>query len=149
LAQSVDHRERKHPDQSFPKRDRLLQRAEFLATTRKGRRFVTRYFLVFLRTNRAGRPRLGMVVSRKVGKAVHRNHLKRRVREFFRLHKSWFPPGMDVVIVAKKGTPMVGFSDICQDLKRFLRTRPHAAQKIGAGNGEDLESDTRLDPETL
>jgi ribonuclease P protein component len=149
LTQAVEQTQRKQADQSFPKRDRLLQRAEFLAATRKGRRFVTRYFLVFLRPNRAGRPRLGMVASRKVGKAVHRNHIKRRLREFFRLHKTWFPPGTDVVIVAKKGAPMVGYFEICQDLERFLRNRPHPSRKEESRMGEDGETGTRLPPETL
>jgi ribonuclease P protein component len=109
------------PDQSFSKQDRLLLRGEFLAATRRGKRYTTRYFLVFLRSNRKGRPRLGIVVSKKVGKAVRRNYLKRRLREFFRLHKSRLPPSADIVIVAKKGTPNVTYRGVCEDLERFLQ----------------------------
>jgi len=109
------------PDQSFSKQDRLLHRAEFLAVTRRGRRFSTRYFLVFLRANYRGRPRLGLVVSKKVGKAVKRNYLKRRIREYFRLHKSGFPPSTDIVVIAKKGIPKVTYQMIGSDLDRFFR----------------------------
>ena len=109
------------PDQSFSKQDRLLIRREFLATTRRGRRYTTRYFLVFLRSNRKGRPRLGVVVSKKVGKAIRRNYLKRRLREFFRLHKPWLPTSTDIVIVAKKGIPNLTYREICRDLERFLQ----------------------------
>lgn len=110
------------PDRSFAKKDRLLKRWEFLATTRRGKRYATRYFLVFLRPNRKGWPRLGIVVTKKVGKAAKRNYLKRRIREFFRLHKPWFPPSTDVVIVAKKGIPSVSYGEISADLRRFLKT---------------------------
>ena len=109
------------PDQSFSKQDRLLVRREFLATTRRGKRYTTRYFLVFLRSNRKGRPRLGIVVSKKVGKAIRRNYLKRRLREFFRLHKPWLPPSTDIVVIAKKGIPNVTYRSICEDLERFLQ----------------------------
>ncbi len=112
----------KRPDQSFSKEDRLLRRAEYLAATRKGRRYSTRYFLVFLRSNRKDRSRLGIVVSKKVGQAVKRNHLKRRLREFFRLHKPLFPSSADIVIVAKKGIPSITYKAVCEDLDRFFRS---------------------------
>ena len=108
------------PDTSFSKDDRLLHRFEFLAVTRKGRRYSTRFFLVFLRANRMGRPRLGIVVSKKVGNAVKRNYMKRRIREFFRLHKDRLPSSSDIVVVAKKGIPYVAYRDVCKDLGRFL-----------------------------
>jgi len=108
------------PDYSFSKEDRLLRRFEFLAATRRGRRYSTRYFLVFLRANQRGRPRLGIVASKKTGNAVKRNYLKRRIREFFRLHKSRLPPSTDLVVVAKKGIPLATYGEICRDLDRFL-----------------------------
>ncbi|MEW6443613.1 MAG: ribonuclease P protein component [bacterium] len=111
-------------DQTFSKEDRILLRSEFLAATRKGRRVSTRYFLVFLRSNRKGRPRLGITVSRKIGKAVKRNFLKRRIREFFRVHKAYLPRATDMVIVAKKGIPELPYQIICKDLERFLRSQP-------------------------
>jgi ribonuclease P protein component len=113
----------KRPDTSFSKEDRLLHRFEFLAATRRGRRFSTRYFLVFLSANVRDRPRLGIVASKKAGNAVKRNYLKRRIREFFRLHKSRLPPSTDIVVVAKKGIPCVTYGDICKDLDRFLGRR--------------------------
>ena len=129
----------KHTDQSFTKKDRLLQRSDFLSATRKGRRTSTRFFLVFLRPNREGRPRLGIVVSRKVGKAVKRNYLKRRIREFFRLHKPWFPPSTDIVVVAKKGIPYISYGAVSQDLERFLRSSSLPKERRRAKEGEKVE----------
>jgi ribonuclease P protein component len=64
-----------------------------------------------------------------VGKAVRRNHLKRRLREFFRLHKPWLPPSTDIVVVAKKGLPNVTYRGVCRDLERFLRDPSHPSAR--------------------
>ncbi len=119
-----DIQECRPSDQSFCKLDRLLCRREYLATTRNAKRHVTRYFLVFICSNQKGRPRLGIVVSKKAGKAIRRNHIKRRLREFFRLHKSWLPPSTDIVVIAKKDIPSLTYQMVCKDLKRFLRKSP-------------------------
>jgi len=120
MSHPSEQRGCKRPDRSFSKEDRLLRRSEFLAATRRGRRYTTRYFLVFLRANRLDRPRLGIVASKKVGNAVKRNYLKRRLREFFRLHKSRLPPATDMVVVVKKGVPLISYGALCKDLNRFL-----------------------------
>lgn len=46
--------------------------------------------------------RLGITTSRKVGNAVTRNRIKRRVREWFRQEHAYFPEGMDVVVIARR-----------------------------------------------
>lgn len=51
---------------------------------------------------------MGMAVSRKVGKAVTRNRVKRLLREFFRLHRALLPEHLDIVAVAKKHTGAAG-----------------------------------------
>jgi ribonuclease P protein component len=47
--------------------------------------------------------RLGLSVSRKVGNAVVRNRIKRRLREIFRLKAPFFRRGRDIVVVPKPG----------------------------------------------
>lgn len=123
-------------DFGFPKRDRILVRSDYLAVTRRGKRFSTRFFLVFVRPNRQGRTRLGITVSRKIGKAVRRNFLKRRLREFFRLHRRLLPRSTDIVIIAKKGIPDLSYRLICQDLDRFTKPGPWREKTPGSGEPE-------------
>lgn len=50
-------------------------------------------------------PRLGLSVSRRVGKATVRNRVKRMLREAYRLSRHELPPGIDMVVVVRPHAP--------------------------------------------
>jgi ribonuclease P protein component len=70
--------------------------------------------------NRAGLTRLGIAVSRKVGKAFVRNRIKRMIREYFRLNKHRLPPGADLVFVAKPHARDLETSELRAELDNFF-----------------------------
>lgn len=70
----------------------------------------------------SGAPRLGLAVTRRLGKAVRRNRVKRLLREFFRRHKMELPP-QDIVIMAKKGAADLDYRQVEEELGRLLRRR--------------------------
>ena len=88
--------------QGFPKAARIRRRREFLSLGRTWERQRTENF-VFLTKHCVATPRLGITVSRKVGGAVARTLLKRRVREVFRRHADRSRFGHDLIVIAKVG----------------------------------------------
>ncbi len=90
------------------RRQRLSRSRDFEAVYRKGRSFSTRYLVVYAfprdeGQSAAGDARLGLAVSRKVGGAVVRNRLKRRLRAAFDDLPGSVAPGHDYVIAARPG----------------------------------------------
>lgn len=88
---------------AFPKGVRLKRRGEFLKVQERGAKVSADCLLVLVLPNgRAdGVTRLGLTVSTKVGNAVVRNRLRRRLRELFRTRKDALPRGLDMVIIAR------------------------------------------------
>ena len=77
--------------------------------------------------------RLGIVASRKVGPAVVRNRCKRLVREAFRLHPEVFPAGIDVVIIVRPGTHLLGREELEGEVKGAAPQLARRARDLGAG----------------
>ncbi len=59
------------------------------------------YLVLYARKNRTGENRVGITVSKKLGKAHIRNRARRRVREVYRLNENLFQPGWDIVVVVR------------------------------------------------
>ena len=68
---------------------------------RKGQSSVQPALVVYCQKNRQGKTRLGVTVSTKLGKAVVRNRVRRRIREIYRLNKAKMLPGYDLIVVAR------------------------------------------------
>lgn len=108
------------PDQSFPKRERIRSRGDFVKAQRKGAKYQTPRLLIFaFATKKASR--IGITTSRKVGNAVQRNRIKRLLREVYRRNKDLIPAGLDVVFVAKPEATTGELSDFLQEVTSFAQ----------------------------
>jgi len=99
---------------------RLLNRPGFVNLNRSGERYNSKHFTVILKRNGLGITRLGVTVTRKAGNAVKRNRIKRLIREFFRLNKSLFPQGYDIVIAAKKDASYLDLRKTREELAEII-----------------------------
>lgn len=101
---------------------RLRDRANFLAV-QQGEKRRGRFFLleVLDRKDEDG-PRAGFTVTRKVGNAVVRNRIRRRLKEAVRLHAAGdMEAGSDYVIVGRREALAAPFGELCAELSRRIR----------------------------
>jgi ribonuclease P protein component len=108
---------------TFRKEERIRRRADFQRISREGTKFQTPHFRVSILQNRLPHRRLGITVGRKVGRAVQRNRLKRRIREFFRLNRGVLPERADLVITAREGAAGLNDWQLSEELKGLFKGR--------------------------
>ena len=98
------------PARPAPPIESLRSRADFDAVARRGRARRHRLFTIRVRRNGLGRVRCGFAVSRRVGGAVVRNRVRRRLRALMRA----LPPGsgFDVLVAANPGIVHANFEEL-------------------------------------
>ena len=110
--------------------ERLRRRADFLRAARTGRKVAMRSLVLQARRrdeSETGTPqhdpvRIGFTVSRKVGNAVERNRVRRRLREAVRMRAgSLVRSGHDYVVIGRRAALTTPFARILTDLETALR----------------------------
>ena len=87
-----------------------------------GRRHSSGAFVLIVRpTGRGRRARLGITASRKVGNAVVRNRVKRRIREWFRRDGQTLIAGYDAVVIARVAAAGLGAAETFTELSRVAK----------------------------
>ena len=72
------------------------------------------FLVLYARPNRTQSNRVGITVSKKLGKAHIRNRIRRRLREVYRLNEDLFAPGWDIVVVARTAAIGADFEKLTQ-----------------------------------
>ncbi len=72
------------------------------------------FLVLYARKNHAATNRVGVTVSKKLGCAVVRNRVRRRLREVYRLNEPLFAPGWDMVVVARSRCVNATFAQLQQ-----------------------------------
>lgn len=105
----------------FRPHERLRDSNQYQQVKRAGKRVRTPHFGVNFLTNGLPHHRLGLIVQKRFWNAVNRNRIKRRVREWFRLHKETIPlPGKDIVIIARQGAERLSSTEVTRELIRVF-----------------------------
>ena len=109
------------PDRRLQRHQRLTSAADFEETYAQGKSGATRTLVMWLRHGPGASLRLGVVASRVIGNAVHRNRAKRRLREVWRLNRSQFKGDVDVILVARRSILTAPWKDVNDDLIRLAK----------------------------
>jgi ribonuclease P protein component len=113
--------------------ERLRQRADFLAAATAAKVATAAFILQARRRNDDGPVRVGFTVSRKVGTAVERNRVRRRLREIVRLSAAEkFRAGHDYVLIGRRAALSSPFARMASDFEGALR-RMSAVRGDGEG----------------
>lgn len=103
---------------------------------RRGRRVAGAAFVVVCAPRKpapAEQPiRLGITVSRKVGNAVVRNRVKRRIREWFRAQREPLGAGVDLVVIGRAAAAGLEYSNFAAELSKLSSAAVRGARQAGA-----------------
>lgn len=104
------------------KRQRIKKNEEFQKVFKKGKSFANRQFVVYyLEKEGQTEFRIGLSVSKKIGKAVVRNQIKRYIRQSFLELNEQLCPNMDYVIIARQPAATLDFHETKKSLLHVLK----------------------------
>lgn len=114
--------------------ERLTRRTDFRAAATGARMSVSAFVLQARRRAQDGPVRFGFTVSKRVGNAVERNRVRRRLREMVRLTaEDALRAGHDYVLIGRRAALALPFGEMRRELDAAL-SRIHAPERGGTGD---------------
>jgi len=101
---------------------RLTKNLEFIRVYKTGRRLTSPFFTMYIKKNDLKVTRLGVSVSKKVGKSVVRNKIKkRRIKEIIRTNYDHIKQGYDIVVSVRPQAVQLDFKGIVREIKGLMK----------------------------
>ena len=117
------------------KRFRVKKEKDFNAIFKEGKSFANRKFVIYRLENNEQHFRVGLSVSKKLGNAVMRNQIKRRIRHILIEHKDQLVENVDFVVIARKGVEILDYAEMGKNLLHVLKL----SKIYQEGNGSEKE----------
>jgi len=102
---------------------KLKNSEEFQSVYKEGVRKNSRSFVIFLLANGRDHSRVGLTTPRKIGAAVERNRIRRRIREILRTAWPILPRGFDIVVNPRSSVFSRNFLELKMELLELLGVR--------------------------
>ncbi|HJE19324.1 MAG TPA: ribonuclease P protein component [Aliicoccus persicus] len=103
------------------KKYRIKRDYDFTMVFKRGKSFANRQFVVYFKDNPdTGHLRLGISVSKKLGNAVKRNKIKRRIRAFFQKYQDDLKP-REYIVIARHPVSDMDYHEIEKSLIHVLK----------------------------
>lgn len=101
---------------------RLRKNKDFQLVFRKGSSVANRQLVLYVYKNEETKHfRAGISVSKKIGRAVVRNKLKRRLKEIVRLHAQHIPQGVDLVLIVRPQAVQLTYQELAKSFVHLLK----------------------------
>ena len=114
----------------------LTGKAQFELVYKNGRSWAARELIIRALPNGLDTSRYGLAISRRVGKAVTRNRIKRRLREILRQMK--LPQGWDLVVIARNPAALADYTALGRSVGNLLvRAGLFTGENEGNSPGSD------------
>jgi ribonuclease P protein component len=97
-----------------------VRKGDFRKVFEQGSKFSSRHLVIYAKANGLNFSRLGLAVSRKIGSAVVRNRIRRRLREAMKMELRENPLRYDFIIVARNASAEAEFSNLRKFIHRVL-----------------------------
>ena len=114
----------------------LTKNHEFKRLYNKGKSAASSCAVVYCARNNSTENRLGITVSTKLGGAVQRNRIRRRLKEIYRLNENSFRSGYNIVIVARSKSRYAKWCELETSVLFLFK-------KLGLLNVDHIEGDTK------
>ena len=114
------------------KRFRVKKEKDFNAIFKEGKSFANRKFVIYRLENNEQHFRVGLSVSKKLGNAVMRNQIKRRIRHILIEHKNQLVENVDFVVIARKGVEILEYAEMEKNLLHVLKLSKIYQEGIGS-----------------
>lgn len=135
------------------KEHRLTDKRDFQRVFHHGQSFANRYLVIYYLKNRNSDTfRVGFSVSKKVGKAVTRNRVKRLLREAFRQSREQIKDSYDLVVIARPSAAELEYESVVQNVHHLLRNmdrpdavkrKPSAQSRLNGPGAQDKHGERR------
>jgi len=90
----------------------LTKNYEFKRLYNKGKSAATKHVVVYCMKNGKPENRIGITVSTKLGGAVQRNRVRRRLKEIYRLNEAALKTGYNIVVIARLASRSAGWGEL-------------------------------------
>ncbi|MBV7275774.1 ribonuclease P protein component [Clostridium thailandense] len=101
--------------------NKIRKNVEFRAIYRRGKSFSNALLVLYIYKNKKNVNRIGISVSKKVGKSVIRNRVKRLIKESYRLNRYGLNIGYDLVFIARNAANGRNYNEIDEAVKNLFK----------------------------
>lgn len=112
------------------KKYRLKKNMEFKKVYAQGKNYWNRNLILYVRKNGLDETRAGFTVSKKIGKAITRNKIRRRMKEIYRLNLKEIKPGYDLVFIPKKNIIDISYRELESAMIHIMKISGLVEKKV-------------------